>query len=156
MNHKKSCLTPAKRIQFLSLVSKPRSESCVFVPTEEGCIPALSGTDSAGALVAFSLVPAVIGSDSLYDSCDASGTSVAPSVSALDDCYSFGRISPTPKGVDPLEGAAIAVIGGSYGRGSVPQGDRLTHPYWDGEHCVWATRNGRFGQQCEGRCISIT
>lgn len=56
------------------------SESCVFVPKEEGRIPARSGTISAGALDAFSLVPAVIGSDGLYDSWGASGTSVDASV----------------------------------------------------------------------------
>ena len=44
-----------------------------FVPTEEGRIPVLSGTDSAGALYAFSLGHTVIGSDGLYDSCGASG-----------------------------------------------------------------------------------
>lgn len=57
-----------------------------FVPTEEGRIPALSGTISAEALCAFLLVPAVIGCDGLYDSC-ASETSADMCVSALGDCY---------------------------------------------------------------------
>ena len=51
---------------------------------------------SVGALCAFSLVPAVIGSDFLYDSCGASGTSVDASISVLGDCYASGLISSPP------------------------------------------------------------
>lgn len=69
------------------------SESCVFVSTEERRIPALSGMVSAGALGAFLLVPAVIGSEGLYDSCGPSGTSIDVSLSVLVDCYVSGRIS---------------------------------------------------------------
>jgi hypothetical protein len=113
------------------------SVSSVFVPTEEGCIPALSDTVSAGALGSFSLVPAVIGSDGLCDSCVASGTSVDSSVSALGDYYASRGISPlpsvahgilvVPKGVDTLEGPVTAVARCSYWLGSVLQGvqDRL-------------------------------
>lgn len=67
--------------------SRLGSESCVFVPTEESRVLALSDTVSAGALCAFSLVPVIIGSDGLYDSRGASGTAVDASVSALGDCY---------------------------------------------------------------------
>jgi hypothetical protein len=81
MNHKRSCLTLARCVQFLGLVLDTVLNHA-FVSTE-GCILALSGTVSAGALSAFSLVHAVIGSYVLYDSGGNSGTSV-------DVCFSTG------------------------------------------------------------------
>lgn len=79
------------------------------------------------------LLPALIGSDGIYDSCSASGTYVDASVSVLGGCYTSGHISPLPlvaqgipvvsKGIDSLEGPATAVAGGSHEPGSVLQGD---------------------------------
>lgn len=98
-------------------------------PVAGSGITALSGTVSAGALCAFSLVPAVIGSDGIYENCGASRTSVEASVSALSDCYASGHISllpliaqgisVMPKGVDSMEGPAFVVARGSHGLGSV-------------------------------------
>jgi hypothetical protein len=51
---------------------------------------------STGTLSVFSLMPVVVGSDGIYDSCGASGTSVDVSVSELDDCYVSGHILPLP------------------------------------------------------------
>lgn len=129
VDYKKSCLTPAQCFQCLGLILDTVLNPVFIVPTKEGRIPALSGTVSAGALCAFSLVPAVIGSDGIYENCGASRTSVEASVSALSDCYASGHISllpliaqgisVMPKGVDSMEGPAFVVARGSHGLGSV-------------------------------------
>ena len=66
MNHKKSCLTPAQRIQLLSLILDSVLKHA-FLPQQRK--PCLSGTVPARAIGALSLVPAAIGSNVLYGSC---------------------------------------------------------------------------------------
>ena len=76
MNHKKSCLNLAQRIQFLGLVLDS----------------VLNHVLLSQHRVAFRLCLAQF----LYDSCGASGTLVDASVSALGYCYMSGRISLLP------------------------------------------------------------